>query len=164
MASLRKIRPTTTSRPDAFPSAEAVSEIRVDGVNNNAEYGQPGEITTVTKSGANKLHGSAYEYLQNQFLDATPYGTDAADKPHKVANDFGASLGGPLVIPHLYHGLNRTFFFGDYEGLRYPQSNVLQALVPTTSMKQGNFSQEITTPLTNPFTGGNVSEQYRAHQ
>jgi hypothetical protein len=139
---------------DAFPSAEAVSEIRVDGVNNNAEYGQPGEITTVTKSGTNQLHGSAYEYLQNQFLDATPYGTNAANKPHKVANDFGASLGGPVVIPHLYHGRDRTFFFGDYEGLRYPQSNVLQALVPTAAMKQGNFSQEVTAPLTNPFNGG----------
>ncbi len=139
---------------DAFPSAEAISEIRVDGVNNNAEYGQPGEITTVTKSGTNNLHGSAYEYLQNQFLDATPYGAGVGNKPHKVANDFGGSLGGPLVIPHLYNGHDKTFFFGDYEGLRYPQSNVLQALVPTALMKQGNFSQEITSPLTNPFTGG----------
>ena len=139
---------------DAFPSAEAIAEIRVDGVNNNAEYGQPGEITTVTKSGSNHPHGSAYEYLQNQFLDAVPYGTTPANKPHKVANDFGGSLGGPVVIPHVYNGKDKTFFFGDYEGLRYPQSNVLQAKVPTTLMKQGNCSQETTMPLTNPFTGG----------
>ena len=139
---------------DAFPSAEAIAEIRVDGVNNNGEYGQPGEITTVTKSGTNRFHGSAYEYLQNQFLDATPYGTDAANKPHKVANDFGGSIGGPVVFPHLYNGRDHTFFFGDYEGLQYPQSNVLQAKVPTVLMKQGNFSQETSTPLTNPFTGG----------
>ncbi len=142
------------TQQDAFPSAESISEIRVDGVNNNAEYGQPGEITTITKSGTNKLHGSVYEYLQNQFLDATPYGTNRANKPHKVANDFGASAGGPVVLPHLYNGANKTFFFGAYEGLRYPQSNVLQALVPTALMKQGNFSQETTTPLRNPFTGG----------
>jgi Carboxypeptidase regulatory-like domain len=139
---------------DSFPSAEAISEVRVDGVNNNAEYGQPGEITTVTKSGTNAYHGSAYEYLQNQFLDATPYGTDAANKPHKVANDFGGSFGGPLKIPHVYNGRDKTFFFGDYEGLQYPQSTVLQALVPTALMRQGNFSQEVTAPLTNPFTGG----------
>ncbi len=139
---------------DAFPSAEAISEIRVDGVNNNAEYGQPGEITTITKSGTNTFHGSAYEYLQNQFLDATPYGTDAANKPHKVANDFGGSFGGPVRIPHVYNGRDKTFFFGDYEGLQYPQSTVLQALVPTALMRQGNFSQEVTAPLTNPFTGG----------
>ena len=137
---------------DAFPSASGIAEIRVDGVNNNAEYGQPGEITTVTKSGSNKLHGSVYEYLQNQFLDATPFGSNV--KPHKVANDFGATLGGPVVLPHLYNGRNRTFFFGDYEGLRYPQSYVLQAKVPTVLMKQGNFSQETTTPLVNPFHGG----------
>ena len=139
---------------DAFPSAESISEIRVDGVNNNAEYGQPGEITTVTKSGANHVHGSAYEYIQNQFLDATPYGTDAANKPHKVANDFGFSAGGPVVVPHLYNGLSKTFAFGAYEALRYPQSSVLQARVPTTLMKQGNFSQETTSALVNPFTGG----------
>jgi hypothetical protein len=139
---------------DAFPSAESIAEIRVDGVNNNAEYGQPGEITTVTKGGTNHFHGSAYEYLQNQFLDATPYGTDAANKPHKVANDFGGSFGGPVVIPHLYNGRDRTFFFGSYEGLRYPQSYVLQAKVPTALMKQGNFAQESSAPLTNPFTGG----------
>ncbi len=139
---------------DAFPSAAAIAEIRVDGVNNNAEYGQPGEITTITRSGTNSLHGSVYEYLQNQFLDATPYGTDRANKPHKVANDFGASVGGPVVLPHLFNGRDKTFFFGDYEGLRYPQSNVLQAKVPTVLMKQGNFSQETTTPLVNPFTRG----------
>ena len=142
---------------DAFPSAAAIAEIRVDGVNNNAEYGQPGEITTVTKSGTNKLHGSVYEYLQNQFLDATPYGTNV--KPHKVANDFGASLGGPVVVPHLFNGRDKTFFFGDYEGLRYPQSVPLQAKVPTVLMKQGNFSQETSQPLTNPFTGGVYANQ-----
>ncbi len=141
---------------DAFPSAAAIAEIRVDGVNNNAEYGQPGEITTVTKSGSDHLHGSVYEYLQNQFLDATPYGSNV--KPHKVANDFGASLGGPVVIPHLFNGRGKTFFFGDYEGLRYPQSVPLQARVPTVLMKQGNFSQE-TNVLINPFTGGTYTNQ-----
>ncbi len=143
---------SNNAQSDAFPSAESIAEIRVDGVNNNAEYGQPGEITTITKSGTNVVHGSVYEYLQNQALDATPWGT--TQKPHKVANDFGASAGGPVVIPHLYNGRDKTFFFGAYEGLRYPQSNVLQANVPTALMKKGDFSQETSTPLHNPFTGG----------
>ncbi len=138
---------------DAFPSAESIAEIRVDGVNNNAEYGQPGEITTVTKSGSNTLHGSAYMYFQSDRFDATPYGTDAANKPQKQAKDFGASFGGPVVIPHLYNGHDKTFIFGAYEGLRFPQTTVVQALVPTTLMKQGNLSQETSTPLTNPFNG-----------
>lgn len=138
---------------DAFPSAESIAEIRVDGVSNNAEYGQPGEITTITKSGTNAVHGSAFWYFQNRAFDAIPYGTNAANKPQKVANDFGGSIGGPLVIPHLYNGHDRTFVFGTYEGLRFPQSVVRQLLVPTTRMKSGDFSQETTT-LTNPITGG----------
>ncbi len=144
---------TNNVQADAFPSAESIAEIRVDGVNNNAEFGQPGEITTVTKQGTNTLHGSAFWYFQNQDFDAVPYGTDRANKPHKVANDFGGSVGGPVVIPRLYNGHDRTFFFGTYEGLRFPQSTVVQYLVPTVAMKQGNFSQE-TAALTNPFTGG----------
>lgn len=138
---------------DAFPSAESIAEIRVDGVNNNAEFGQPGEITTVTKSGTNRLHGSAFWYFQNQGFDAIPFGTDAANKPHKVANDFGGSVGGPLFLPHLYNGHNKTFFFATYEGLRFPQTRIVQYLVPTARMKTGDFSQETST-LNNPFTGG----------
>ena len=143
---------TNSVQADAFPSAESIAEIRVDGVNNNAEFGQPGEITTVTKQGTNAVHGSAFWYFQNQDFDAIPYG--AVTKPHKVANDFGGSVGGPVVIPHLYNGHDRTFFFGTYEGLRFPESTVEQYVVPTVAMKQGNFSQE-TSALKNPFTGHN---------
>ena len=137
---------------DAFPSTEAISEIRVDGVNNNSQYGQPGEITTVTKAGSNQPHGSAYWFFQNSGFDAIPYGANAANKPKKVANDFGVSLGGPVVIPHLYNGLGHTFFFADYEGLRYATSRVVQYVVPTAQERTGDFSQETST-LTNPFTG-----------
>ena len=66
---------TNNIEGDAFPSAESIAEIRVDGVNNNAEYGQPGEITTVTKSGTDHVHGSAFWYFQNSGFDATPYGS-----------------------------------------------------------------------------------------
>ena len=144
---------TNNVQADAFPSAESIAEIRVDGVNNNAEFGQPGEITTVTKQGTNSLHGSAFWYFQNSGFDAIPFGSDAATKPHKVANDFGGSIGGPVAIPHLYNGHDRTFFFGTYEGLRFPESTVAQYLVPTVAMKEGKFSAETAT-LNNPFTGG----------
>lgn len=140
---------------DAFPSAEAIAEIRVDGVNNNAEYGQPGEITTVTKAGTNHLHGSVYEYFQNSGFDAIPFGYTQASKAKKVANDFGASLAGPLVIPHLYNGRDRTFFFADYEGLRYATARGVQYVVPTALMRMGDFSQESAARganITNPFT------------
>ncbi|GAA3758956.1 TonB-dependent receptor [Terriglobus aquaticus] len=145
---------------DAFPSAESIAEIRVDGVNNNAEYGQPGEITIVTKSGTNHVHGSGFWYFQNSAFDAVPYQGYVPPgqtplKPKKVANDFGATISGPVVLPHLYNGRDKTFFSGTYEGLRYPQSSILQASVPTVRMKQGDLSQEEpTTQLQNPFTGG----------
>ncbi len=142
---------------DALPSAESIAEIRVDGVSNNAEYGQPGEITTITKSGTEKVHGSAYFYFQSDALNATPYGTDAQTKPQISAKDFGASIGGPLVLSHVYNGRNRTFLFGAYEGLRFPQTIPIRATVPTVLMKQGNFSQEDAAPLQNPLTGGTLN-------
>ena len=143
---------TNNIQSDAFPSAESIAEIRVDGVNNNAEYGQPGEITTITKSGTDHYHGSAFWYFQNSAFDATPFGSTV--KPKKVANDYGANLGGPLSF--VSRGRYKTFFFGTYEGLRFPQALTVQYLVPTVLEKQGIFSQEVAT-LNNPFTGGTYS-------
>jgi hypothetical protein len=149
-----------TPLSDAFPSAESVAEIRVDGVSSNAEFGQAGEITTITKSGTNQLHGALFWYFQNRALDAAAFGspinpaTGEAEKPEKIGNDFGASAGGPLVIPHLYNGHDKTFFFGTYEGFRFPRQSTIQDLVPTPLMLQGNFSQELAPgQLLNPFTG-----------
>lgn len=140
---------------DAFPSAESIAEIRVDGAGNNAEFGQPGAITTVSKSGTDHLHGAAFWYFQNSGFDATPYGTPS--KPKKVANDFGFSAGGPVVLPHLYNGRGHTFFFGTYEGFHYPQSATLQNLVPTDLMKSGNFINEVGADgLSNPFDPGTI--------
>jgi hypothetical protein len=145
---------TTSNKPiaNAFPSGESISELRVDGVLNNAEFGQPGEVTTVSKSGTNQLHGAGFWYFQNSGFDSTPFG--ATTKPKLVGNDFGGTVGGPVVIPHLYNGHDRTFFFGTYEGFRRPGSQPYQASVPTTEMKQGNFSGVAgIEPLLDPFTG-----------
>jgi hypothetical protein len=140
---------------DALPSTEAISEVRSDGVGNSAEFGQPGEISIVTKGGSNKLHGSAFWYHQNAAFDSIPFG--AAVKPHKVGNTFGGRVSGAVVIPHFYDGHNRTFFFGDYEGYRFPQTTPSQQVVPTAAMKRGDFSG-YSAPgfagLKNPFQGG----------
>jgi hypothetical protein len=133
---------------NAFPSGESISEVRVDGVLNNAEFGQPGEVTFVSKSGTNKLHGAVFLYDQNSALNATPFGSL---KPHIRGNDFGGTLGGPVFIPHLYNGKDKTFFFATYEGFRLPSTITQQALVPSTLMKQGNFTGVAT--VVNPFTG-----------
>lgn len=138
--------------PDAFPSADSIAELRVDGVLNNAEFGQPGEVTTITKSGTNALHGAVFYYHQDSSLQARAFG--ATSKAKLVTNDFGASLNGPVFIPHLYHGQNRTFFLGTFEGYRSPRTSLYQAVVPTAEMKAGNFTNAGVTALTNPYTGG----------
>ncbi len=143
---------------DAFPSTESISEIRADGVLNNAEFGQPGEITVITKAGTNNIHGSVFWYHQNAAFDAIPYTYPTTTKKAKlIANTFGASFGGPVVIPHFYDGHNRTFIFGAYEGWRHPSQVTNGYKVPSTLMKQGDFSRYTSggfTGLRNPSTDG----------
>ncbi len=134
---------------DAFPSAESIAEIRVDGVNNNAEFGQAGEITVVSKSGGNQYHGTGFWHFQNSALDATAFGVSV--KPQLLGNDFGVSVGGPASIPHLYKGRDRTFFFATYEGFRFPKQTPFQEMVPTADMLSGNFGVEFPTqPVIDP--------------
>jgi hypothetical protein len=141
---------------DAFPSAESIAEVRVEGVGNNAEFGQPGEITTISKSGTNDFHGGVFWYHQNAAFDAVQFGSRSKQK--KVANDFGATLGGPVFLPHLYDGHNKTFFYATYEALRFPQTSLVQNYVPSTPMRSGDFSQQVAAglagPLKNPFKPG----------
>jgi hypothetical protein len=140
---------------DALPSTDAIAEIRADGVLNNAEYGQPGEVTFTSKAGGNRFHGAAYWYFQNSGFDAIEYG--AASKPHKVGNTFGGRMSGPVVIPHFYNGHDKFFFYGGYEGYRFPQQSPEQYVVPTAAMKNGDFTNYSASGfdgLNNPFTGG----------
>ena len=117
---------------DMFPSAESISEMKVQGAGGGAEYGGAADITTTSKSGTSVFHGSLFEYFQNAALDALQYGATAG-KPAKSANTFGGSLGGPLFKKH-------TFFFVDYEGMRYRTQEVLHETVPTQAMWNGDFS------------------------
>lgn len=125
---------------EAFPSIESIGELRVDGVGNAAEYGQPGEITTISKSGTNALHTNLFWYHQNRAFDAQAYGS--AEKPQKIGNDFGISAGGPVVIPRVYNGHNKTFFYGTFEGFHFPRGETIQNTVPTEAMRNGDFSRE----------------------
>ncbi len=135
---------------NAFPSTESIAEIKVQGVGNPAEYGQVGDITTISKSGTNQLHGDLFWYSQNRALNSLAFGQTI--KPQLVANDFGVSGGGPVIIPHVYNGHDKTFFYGTYEGFQYPRQQVLQNEVPTAAMRAGNFSNEGVT-ITDPTTG-----------
>jgi len=149
---------------DAFPSTESISEIRADGVLANAEFGNPGQIVVTTKGGANALHGSGFWYYQNSAFDAIAYTFPiTTTKPSVTGNTFGGSVGGPVVIPHLYNGHNKSFFFGAYEGWRHPAQQTISEVVPSTLMKQGDFSKYVVpdkngnntfTGINDPHTGG----------
>jgi hypothetical protein len=119
---------------EMFPSAESISEMKVQGSGGGAEYGNPADITTTSKSGTNVFHGSVFEYFQNAALDATRFTVPQVTKPAKSANTFGGSIGGPLFGKH-------TFFFGDYEGMRYRTQTAFQETVPNQAMRNGDFSQ-----------------------
>ncbi len=123
---------------DAYPSQEGISAVRVTSFNNSAEFSQVGDVTFTTKSGTSQYHGSLFEYLQNDAFDADPYGFNG--KAPKHFNTFGGSLGGPLSIPHLYNGKNRTFFFFDYEGNRRSTAVAEQFIVPTQDQRNGNLT------------------------
>ena len=123
---------------NAYPSSEAISELKVSAFNNNAEFAQVADVTFTTKGGTNQLHGSLYEYLQNDALNAKPY--DFALKTPERFNTFGGSVSGPLVVPHFYNGHNKTFFFFDYEGNRKSTAQAVQYTVPTVAERQGDLT------------------------
>ena len=137
------------------PIADAVTEIQVQTGSTSAEYGSylGVHINVVTKSGTNNLHGTVFEFFQDDALDQRGYfDNPALPKQPRKRNQFGAQLDGPVVIPGLYDGRNRTFFMGAYEGVRAEGLSNPLASVPTALMRQGNFS-EVTTAIRNPFTG-----------
>jgi hypothetical protein len=140
---------------DAYPSSEGIQEMKVTAFNNNAEFSQLGDVTFITKSGTDQYHGSLFEYLQNDKLDATVF--SFPEKAPKRFNTFGGSLGGPVTIPKLYHGKDKTFFFFDYEGNRRRTSVPEQLLVPTQAERDGNLNAFVAAygngPVINPFTG-----------
>ena len=123
---------------DAYPSQEGISAVKVTAFNNSAEFSQIGDVTFTTKNGTNAYHGSVFEYLQNQALDADPYGFNG--KAPKKFNTFGFSLSGPVTIPHLYDGHDKTFFFADYEGNRRSTATLQQFLVPSLADRAGNLA------------------------
>jgi Carboxypeptidase regulatory-like domain len=121
-----------------YPSPEGIAELKVTAFNNNAEFSQVGDVTFTTRGGSNQYHGSLFEYLQNDALDARVFGF--TQKAPKHFNTFGGSIGGPLSIPHLYNGHNKTFFFVDYEGNRRRTSQAELYTVPSLQDRTGNLN------------------------
>lgn len=128
-----------------FPSIEGVQEIRVASINNNAEFAQVGDITTITKPGTNSFHGSAFWNYNGNKLNANPNFFAPRLPSRRVNNDVGGSLSGPIFK-------NKTFFFGTYERLSIYGLSEGSATVPEADFRQGNFSS-LATPIIDPSTG-----------
>ena len=128
------------------PSLEAITEFTVDSNGFKAEYGHAGggNITFVSKSGTNQFHGAAYEFLRNDALDARRFWdglTPTSKKQVYKQHDFGVAGGGPIWIPKIIHGKDRTFFFAAYEGFRNRDGATGRTVsVPTAEMYEGDFS------------------------
>lgn len=132
-----------------YPSSEGIAELKVTAFNNNAEFSQVGDVTFTTKAGTDNFHGSLFEYLQNDVLNANVY--NFPEKAPERFNTFGGSLGGPISVPHFYNGHNKTFFFFDYEGNRRSTSQPEQYAVPSAQDRAGNLSDlAFTFPVLNP--------------
>jgi hypothetical protein len=141
---------------ETSPSTEAIGEFTLQTSNFAAEFGQglSAVINFTVRSGSNKFHGSAYEYFVNEALNSYTAFTHVRGVNRK--HDAGGSIGGPVWIPKLYNGRDKTFFFFSFEGFRNSQraSLSLQTL-PTTAFRNGDFSAALTgrvlSPATNPL-------------
>ena len=126
-----------------IPTQDSLQEFKVATNNLPPEYGRfaGGVVNFTTKSGSNDLHGTAWEYLRNKQLDANDFFSNLNGTPRGAftQNQFGFNLGGPVIIPKLYNGKNKTFFFVDYEGFRLRQGASYTETVPTTDERNGNL-------------------------
>jgi hypothetical protein len=136
------------------PSVEALQEFKIQTNAYSAEFGRSAGalVNAVIRSGSNEVHGSVYEFHRNQHLDATNFFANRAglEKPFRLRNQFGSALGGPIIR-------NRTFIFGDYEGLRDAAGVVRLSSVPRPIWRQGMFA----TPIWNPFNPNDQGTDFR---
>jgi hypothetical protein len=123
---------------ELFPSFNSIEEIRISETLNPAEFGGVADITTISKSGTNSLHGGLFENFQNTDMNAANTFTYLVT-PVKL-NNFGAYVGGPVVFPKIYNGHDKTFFFASTEVLRLPKSYQSIGSVPSLAMRSGDLT------------------------
>jgi hypothetical protein len=130
-----------------YPVLDAIEEFRLNVNAYSPEYGRSngGTILVIGKSGSNAFHGSAFEYLRNEALNARNYFAPSGNKPEFRRNQYGFTLGGPVRR-------NRDFFFADWQGTRLRTAVTRISTVPTTAQRQGVFSSVIYDPATSPRT------------
>ncbi|MBN8731454.1 MAG: TonB-dependent receptor [Acidobacteria bacterium] len=162
----------TKNRRVAYnPPVDAVAEIKVEAFQPDAAYGNTGggTVNVTMKGGTNELHGSLYEFHQNQRLKATPFFTNAANqrKPVTRFNQYGLTIGGPVWLPKIMDGRNKLFFFFGAEGIRQSEPEPTFSTVPTAAQRNGDFSQllsvnssyQIYDPMTGVIEGSRIRRQ-----
>jgi hypothetical protein len=125
-----------------YPPVDAIQEFKVQTSAAPAAYGGGPSIINVTfRSGTNEFHGAAYEFVRNSDFDAKNFFDSRTNPiPPFHLNEFGANLGGPVMVPHLFNGKNKLFFFADYEGKRVSQAQTYISTVPIPEFRTGDFS------------------------
>lgn len=125
-----------------LPDPDAVEEAKFETLNSGAQFATPATVILTTKSGTNAIHGSVFETARNNAIGVAKARQNPANfaAPKLIRNEFGGSVGGPIFIPKLYNGKNRSFFFVAYERFSLRQSSDQLVKVPTVAMRNGDFS------------------------
>jgi len=127
----------TQRRP---PGLDTIQEFKVENNGSSAKFTRPTTVIVSTKSGTNQLHGSLFETHRNNALGKARQRQDFYSKPPQlIRNEYGGSMGGPVLLPKIYDGRNKTFWFFAYEGLRNVAPSTLGFQVPTVEMRNGDF-------------------------
>src|ERR1044072_4488370 len=145
-----------TSGYAVLPSLDAIKEFKVQSHNDQGDVGlvTGGVVNLVTNTGTNTIHGSGFEFVRNDFFNARNPFTDVAPGKGPAVfrqNQFGATLGGPVFLPKLYDGRNKTFFFFSYDAWRYRLAQSSRYRVPTDAELGGDLSKSAQ-PLYDPAT------------
>src|SRR5260370_15631839 len=132
-----------TGGAQAMPNYDSIEEFRVQTAGSAAEYGRMagGVIDMVPRNGTNQLHGSAFEFFRSDALSARNFFD--TQKSELLRNQFGTTVAGPLTIPRLYSGKDRSFFLASWESLRHPSGDNRFSQAPTTLERSGDFSQSV---------------------
>ena len=151
--------------PGASPPMDALEEFRVI-TGASAEFGRSvgANVNMVIKSGSRDLHGTGYEYLRNDKLDANDFFANrtGSGKVPLRQSQYGISVGGPLTLPSVYNGRGRTFWFFSWEGFRMRQGSTLISTVPDAAQRAGDFSQQarqIFDPLTSQYSASGIIDR-----
>lgn len=134
-----------------YPPLDGIREFKTMTTGVPAEFTQPTQVIVVTRGGTNSFHGMLLEFNRNRVTAAKNYFAGASPLPKYNRNEFGGNFSGPIIIPHLYNGRDRSFFFFNYEGFRRRQASTLSSQMPTALERNGDFS-EFSTPIIDPLT------------